>query len=324
MRAPEFWTGDRPLDRFLAAALAPAGWIHGATVAYKAAHAKPYRSRTKVICVGNLTAGGTGKTPVAIAIAKAVSTRGLRPFFLTRGYGGANRTAKQVDPETDDTANVGDEALLLAAAAPTVVSRQRASGARLAERSGADVIVMDDGHQNFSLAKDLSLVVIDAEQGFGNCQMIPAGPLRESVENGLTRADAAIIVGETEMILPHFSKPVLRAQLVSPDGDWVRGRRVVAFAGIGRPEKFFRTLRQAGADIVATNGFPDHHRYSAAELANLRNMADEKAAVLVTTEKDFVRLAPEERRSIHCLSVTARFEDDAALASLLDRVAAPM
>lgn len=323
MRAPEFWTGDRRLDRFLAAALAPIGRVYGATVAHKAARAKPYRSRTKVICVGNLTAGGTGKTPVAIAIAKALSARGMRPCFLTRGYGGAARTARLADPQTDDAASVGDEALLLAAAAPTVISRHRANGAMLAERSGADVIVMDDGHQNFSLAKDLSLVVIDAELGFGNCQMIPAGPLREPMENGLARADAAITVGETEMILPRFSKPVLRAQLVSADGDCVRGRRVIAFAGIGRPEKFFRTLRQAGADIVATRGFPDHHRYSAPEIANLRETADEKAAILVTTEKDFVRLAPDERHDIHFLSVTAMFEDDTALSRLLDRVTVP-
>jgi tetraacyldisaccharide 4'-kinase len=324
MRAPEFWTGARPLDRLLAAALAPVGQVYGATVAYKAAHAKPYRSREKVICVGNLTAGGTGKTPVAIAIAKAVFARGLRPFFLTRGYGGAADSAKLVDPEADNAASVGDEALLLAAVTPAVVSRQRATGAMLAERSGADVIVMDDGHQNFSLAKDLSLVVIDAEQGFGNDRLIPAGPLREPVKKGLNRADAVIVLGEAEMILPNFSKPVLRARLVSPDGDWVRGRRVVAFAGIGRPEKFFRTLRQAGADVVATTGFADHHRYSAAELRRLRKMADEKTAILVTTEKDFVRLAPDERRNIHALSVTARFEDENVLSRLLDGISAPV
>jgi tetraacyldisaccharide 4'-kinase len=322
MRAPEFWTGDRPFDRLLAAALAPVGRIYGATVTHKAAHARPYRSRAKVICVGNLTAGGTGKTPVAIAIAKTVIARGLRPFFLTRGYGGAADSAKLVDPETDNAAGVGDEALLLAAAAPTVVSRARANGATLAERSGANVIVMDDGHQNFSLAKDLSLVVIDVEQGFGNCRMIPAGPLREPVAKGLARADALVVLGEAEMVPPHFPKPVLRARLVGQNGEWVRGRRVVAFAGIGRPEKFFRTLRQAGADIVATNGFPDHHRYSAAELARLRKMADEKSAILVTTEKDFVRLAPNERRDIHIFSVTAQFEDHTALARLLDRMTA--
>lgn len=322
MRAPDFWTGGRPFDRLLAAALAPVGQVYGATVAYKAAHAKPHRLRAKVICVGNLTAGGTGKTPVAIAIAKAVLARGLRPFFLARGYGGAVDSAKLVDPEADDAASVGDEALLLAAAAPTVVSRQRANGAKLAEQSGADVIVMDDGHQNFSLAKDLSLVVVDAEQGFGNRHVIPAGPLREPVEKGLARADAVVVVGEAEMILPHFSKPVLRARLVSQNGEWMRGRRVVAFAGIGQPEKFFRTLRQAGTDLVATCGFPDHHRYSAAELANLRKLADEKTAILVTTEKDFVRLAPDERRDIHLFSVTARFEDDTALSRLLDRMTA--
>ncbi len=320
MRAPEFWTGRRPLDRLLANALAPAGRAYAATVAYKAARAKPYRSCVKVICVGNLTAGGTGKTPVAIAIANALSPRGIRPFFLTRGYGGANRTARPVDPQTDDAARVGDEALLLARAAPTVISQDRAAGAKLAEDRGADVIVMDDGHQNFSLAKDLSFVVIDTEQGFGNGRIIPAGPLRESVENGLARADAVILVGEKDRAIPGFSKPVLRAQLTTEYGGAVHGRRVVAFAGIGHPEKFFRTLRQAGADIVATTSFADHHRYKAHELANLRSLAVEKSALLVTTEKDFVRLAPEDRRDIQYLPVMATFEDETALAHLLERV----
>jgi tetraacyldisaccharide 4'-kinase len=320
MRAPEFWTKERPLDRTLTAVLAPAGWLYGATVAYKAAHARPYRARAKVICIGNLTAGGTGKTPVAIAIAQFLAARSVRPFFLTRGYGGANRTARLVDPQTDDAASVGDEALLLAAAAPTIVSPDRAAGARLAEGDNADVIVMDDGHQNFSLTKDLSFVVVDAEQGFGNGRLIPGGPLREPVAKGLARADAAIIVGKKEMTVPGFSRPVLRARVAPPCSEIMRGRRVVAFAGIGRPDKFFRTLRQADAHITATRSFSDHHRYTARELADLHNLADQKSAMLVTTEKDFVRLAPDERRDIQYLSVMAVFENETALAHMLERV----
>lgn len=321
MRAPEFWNRKRPTDRLLASALAPAGWIYGASVAYKAAHARPYRPSAKLICVGNLTAGGTGKTPVAIAVARTLAGRGMHPYFLTRGYGGANRAARVVNPRTDIAAEVGDEALLLATAAPVIVSRDRAEGARLAEQNGAEVIVMDDGHQNFSLAKDLSLVVVDAEQGFGNGRVIPAGPLREPVAQGLARADAMILMGDgtpAELDLP---RPILRARFEVSDAGGLRGQRVLAFAGIGHPKKFFRTLRGIGAEIVGTRSFPDHHRYSARELARLREHAQAKSALLVTTEKDFVRLAPSDRKDVLYLPVSAVFEDEDAFAHLLDRIA---
>ena len=180
---------------------------------------------------------------------------------------------------------------------------------------------MDDGHQNFSLAKDVSLVVVDTEQGFGNGRLIPAGPLRETVTQGLARADAIVLVGEATLTIPNLPKPILRVRLVSTDADRVRGRRVLAFAGIGHPEKFFRTLRQADAEIVTTRTFPDHHPYTAGELAGLHNMAQKKSAFLVTTEKDFVRLAPDERRDIHYLPVTAVFEHAEPLARLLDHIA---
>jgi tetraacyldisaccharide 4'-kinase len=216
---------------------------------------------------------------------------------------------------------VGDEALVLAAAAPVIVSRDRAAGAKLAESLGADVIVMDDGHQNFSLAKDLSLVIVDSETGFGNGHVLPAGPLREPVRRGLSRSDAVVTVGSGRAALPRMDKPVLRAHIVPVDVLRLDGQQVVAFAGIERPEKFFATLRKLGAEVADKQAFPDHHVYSHGELEQLRNKARVIRAILVTTEKDFVRLTPPQRRDIRYVPVRAAFEDTAALAALLDRIA---
>ncbi len=321
MRAPEFWTGNGLGAQLARAALAPLGWGYGATVVWKTARADPYRSKAKVICVGNLTVGGSGKTPVAIALARVLTERRQKPVILTRGYGGRIRGPAIVHPQSDSALDVGDEALVLASAAPVIVARDRAAGAKLAESLGADVIVMDDGHQNFSLAKDLSLVIVDSETGFGNGHMLPAGPLREPVGRGLTRADAIVTVGSGQPALPHVEKPVLRAHIVPVDVLRLEDRPVVAFAGIERPEKFFATLRKLGAEIADAQAFPDHHVYSHGELEQLRNMARIIRAVLVTTEKDFVRLTLAQRQNIRYLPVRAAFEDPAALAALLDRVA---
>jgi tetraacyldisaccharide 4'-kinase len=310
MRAPDFWRHDGPLARLLA----PLGRLYGASVARKAGTAHPARAGVPVICVGNLTAGGSGKTPVAIAIAGALIARGRTPFFLTRGYGGKQKTPLRVPPDAD-AARVGDEALLLAGAAPVIVAADRAAGARLAVREGADVIVMDDGHQNFSLAKDLSLVVVDGAAGFGNGRMIPAGPLRESVAQGLARADAVIVMGAGNPDLAGFAGPVLRAHLVT-DAASFAGRPVFAFAGIGRPEKFIESLRGAGVPVAGTRFFPDHHPYSAAEIAALKATG----LPLVTTEKDIVRLAPSARMGIAAVRAAVRFDDTAPLGGLLDRV----
>jgi tetraacyldisaccharide 4'-kinase len=313
MRAPEFW--DRPGG--MAALLAPLGQAYGASVAFKARHARPYRASAKVICVGNLTAGGSGKTPVALAIGVRLSGRGRKIFFLTRGYGG--RAAGPVQVGAGDSASrVGDEALLLAAVAPTIVAADRAQGARLADARGADVIVMDDGHQNFALAKDLSLVVVDGEKSFGNGRMIPAGPLREPVAQGLARADAVVVMGAGDPGLDNFQGLRVRARLVAQDGSF-QGQSVFAFAGIGRPEKFVASLSQTGAMVQGTQFFPDHHVFRKAEIAHLRRRAGE--ARLVTTEKDFVRLDPQDRLGIAVLKVHAVFDQDEALAALLDRIA---
>jgi len=312
MRAPDFWHRGSAIS----ALLAPMGALHGLSVAWKERHAKPYRAKAKVICVGNLTAGGSGKTPVALAVGARLQAKGRSVFFLTRGYGGSETGPVEVKPGAG-AAQMGDEALLLARMAPTIVAQDRAQGAALAESRGADVIVMDDGHQNFTLAKDLSLVVVDGENGFGNRRMIPAGPLRESVRQGLKRADAVIVMGYGNPDLEGYQGPVLNARLV-PEGDFLRGKRVFAFAGIGRPEKFMATLKITGALVMGTQYFGDHHPFQPADLAALRDRAG--GAQLVTTEKDYVRLAERDRAGIAVLKVHARFDDPAALDALLGRI----
>src|SRR3954468_20361740 len=260
MRAPDFWRRRGAA----ALALAPLGALYGFTVALKARSAKPFDPRLPVICVGNLTAGGSGKTPVAIAIAERLRAKGHKPFFLTRGYGGSER-GPVMALRAHSAAMMGDEALLLARAAPTIVAGDRAAGARLAKEKGATVLVMDDGHQNFSLRKNLSLVVVDAQTGFGNGFQIPAGPLREPVAQGVARADAAVLVGDGGPDLAAFRGPVLRAHLVT-DGGALVGRPVFAFAGIGRPEKFIASLEASGAKVIGSCFFADHHPYSEDEI----------------------------------------------------------
>ena len=308
MRAPDFWK-SRGLPALL---FSPLGMLYGLSVAWKAATARPYTCAVPVICVGNLTAGGSGKTPIAVAVAAMLQLRGAGDvFFLTRGYGGSAEGPLLVNRQP--LAMVGDEALMLARIAPTVMSKNRAAGAMFAIKQGASVIVMDDGHQNFTLAKTLSLVVVD---NLGNGLMIPAGPLRESVAQGLARADAVIAM-QDNLALGGFSGPVLRARLV-PDGARFSGEKVFAFAGIGRPEKFVTSLIEAGAIVTGTQFFPDHHPYSTAEIARLRTLAGD--AALVTTEKDFVRLNTEQRQGIAVLPVAAIFDQPALLDSLLATV----
>jgi tetraacyldisaccharide 4'-kinase len=321
MRAPEFWNGQDYTARFAVNALTPLGWLYGATTALKAARTVSYRSSAKVVCVGNLTAGGNGKTPVCIAIARALAARGKRTVALTRGYGGKLRGPAFVDIARDNAAETGDEALLLASATPTIVSRNRMHGAQLAEAHDAQTIVMDDGHQNFSLTKDLSIVVVDAETAFGNGHVLPAGPLREPVAQGLSRADAVVLVGDGLPHLNGFKGPILRVHLAAVDTLNIVGKRVLAFAGIGRPQKFFQTLKSLGAHLVETRKYADHHAYSASEIARLRARANAQSAMLMTTEKDFVRLTQSERENIGYLPVRAAFDDQVAFNALLDRVA---
>lgn len=321
MRAPDFWDEDRPTAKLVRNVLRPLAWAYGNSVAYKAAHSKPHRTAAKVVCVGNLTAGGSGKTPIAIALARALLSRNKKVSFLTRGYGGTERGPLWVDLARHSATDVGDEALLLANFAPVIVSSDRAAGARIADDQTVDIIVMDDGHQNFSVAKDLSIVVIDSDSGFGNGRVLPTGPLREPAEQGLARADAVIIVGDKPIEMPEFGDLTLRVRLSPAKDISLTGDRIVAFAGIGRPQKFFSTLRKLGADLVETHAFPDHHTYKRTELNRLHRRAATRNAILMTTEKDLVRLPPVERQDIRSLPIHAKFDDASTFSELLDKIA---
>ena len=308
MRAPAFWSEDSFISRLLS----PIGCAYGFAAAARSRRAKPARVNRPVICIGNLVAGGAGKTPIALAVAERLSTRGLKPHFLTRGYGGRIVGPHRVEPDQHRAADVGDEALLLAQRATTWISRDRAAGAQAAERDGADIIVMDDGLQNHGLVKDLSLVVIDGAYGIGNGRVMPAGPLREFWRDGLARADGIVVLGavsgKTAAILPD-SVPVFEASLV-PTRDFGKdGAAVVAFAGIGRPSKFFDTLSASGAQVIENRSFPDHHLYAKSEIAALKSLAARHGATLVTTEKDFIRLDPNAAAGIEAFPVLVQWRN---------------
>lgn len=325
MRAPDFWTRKDNLSRAISDALLPVAWGVGKITVWRANRHWRYRARARVICVGNLTVGGSGKTPVSIALTELLKKRNITPFLLTRGYGGRLRGPVRVDSKTHSARDVGDEPLILANAAPTVVSRDRAAGAEFADRHGADVIVMDDGHQNSQLRKHISFVVIDAQSGFGNRRVIPAGPLREPIKDGLKRADAIILVGGDENTrITGFAGKVFRAKLVPQDISELRDRPVIAFAGIGQPRKLLQSLREVGAQVKTMKKFPDHHVYSGREITALQRKAMEAGAILVTTEKDYVRLPPKRRRGITYLPVRAVFEDPEALQRFFDRFTIPV
>jgi tetraacyldisaccharide 4'-kinase len=296
----------------LASALSPLGAIYGSMAERKMAGVAPYRSRLPVICIGNFTAGGGGKTPTAIAVAKVLKEAGERPSFLTRGYGGKTQGPVLV-AKGQSAAEVGDETLLLAAHAPVVVSADRAAGARLIEGTDATVIVMDDGFQNPQLVKDFSLIVVDAATGLGNGLVMPAGPLRAPLDKQMPRADALLLIGDGGKTAPlakgfeAANKPVLKARM-APRGDprWLGILPVIGFAGIANPKKFYATLSQNGARLTGTRSFPDHHPYSERQAMRLLRWAREWNAMLVTTEKDWVRLPDDDGTELSELKFRSR------------------
>lgn len=318
MQAPEFWQRDGVVPRLLMPAAAV--WRAGAAVRQR--FTVPSRVGAPTICVGNAVAGGAGKTPVALAIAKALAARGAAPHFLTRGYGGSERGPLRVDPSVHDAGQVGDEALLLAAAAPAWIARNRAAGARAAAARGAGIVVMDDGLQNFGIAKDYALLVIDGGFGFGNGRIMPAGPLREPLRDVMQRVNAVVIVGEDRRNLgKDLRPPVLAARFVPlPGSESIAGRPVVAFAGIGRPEKFFETLAGMDCDLVSVRRFPDHHAYTADDVMRCVEAAAAAGAVAVTTEKDAVRLPPEARNMVEVLRVGLEWQSPAAFDRVVERM----
>ncbi|MEX2616946.1 MAG: tetraacyldisaccharide 4'-kinase [Alphaproteobacteria bacterium] len=320
MRAPEFWTRSGGPGLFLA----PLGCAFAAVSGLRRRLATPWRAPVPVICVGNLVAGGAGKTPVALGLGLLLRERGRDIHFLSRGHGGRLAGPVRVDPARHTAREVGDEPLLLAELAPCWVARDRVAGAKAAIAAGADVIVMDDGFQNNALAKSLSLLVIDGGYGFGNGRVMPAGPLREPVAGGLARADAAIVMTpDTRDVMASLANagvPVLQARLaVLPSAERLTGRKVVGFAGIGRPEKFFATLEELGCTLVARYGFADHHDYTPEEIMRIAETADAAGAVPVTTAKDYARLSPDARAMVETVGVTLEWRDQAEIDALLKR-----
>jgi tetraacyldisaccharide 4'-kinase len=318
---PDFWAEPGLLPTLLQ----PLAWGYAAAAAARRAWTRPWRAPVPVICVGNLVAGGAGKTPVALALARRLGAQGRAVHLVSRGYGGRLAGPLAVDGARHHAAEVGDEPLLLAEAAPCWVARDRVAGARAAIAAGARLLLLDDGFQNPSLAKDLSLVVVDGGYGFGNGRVLPAGPLREKLGAGLARADAVVLIdADRAGIAPRLAgKRVLRARLVAENAAEFAGREVVGFAGIGRPAKFFATLDAAGAKIVARHAFADHHPYGADEMRRLLAEAEGARALLVTTAKDAVRLPPEWRGRVGVLEVAVVFDDPPALDRLVESVVSP-
>lgn len=318
---PAWWyaSNSDPRSRLLV----PIGRLYGWIAERRYARTTPYRSRLGVVCIGNFTAGGTGKTPLGLMIAAACRARGQHPVFLTRGYGGRTKGPMLVDAERTTAEDAGDEPLLLARAAPTVVARDRAEGARFIEThiKGASLIIMDDGLQNAALAKDLTIAVIDGTRGIGNGEVIPAGPLRAPIPFQLDLVDAIVVNGAiaaeaaaartAPSVFDHlrlqFQGPVLAASIVpASDCGWLGDGPLVAFAGIGNPERFFATLRGLGARVADAVAFPDHHVFRDAEARDLMRRATDLGARLVTTEKDMARLAAGGGPECRALALAAR------------------
>lgn len=319
MHAPDFWQTDNVISR----ALSPLSLLWRAGAAWRKATTPALHPGCKVICLGNFTVGGAGKTPSAQALFGILTGLGHNPHFLSRGYGGTQQGPHRVDLSHDSASDVGDEPLLLARTGPAWVSRNRAAGAEAIKAAGADVIIMDDGLQNPSVIKDLGIVVIDGATGFGNGRVLPAGPLRETIKSGFSRVRAAIIIGDDKTGLatqmPHHVS-VFKACIRPENAYEFAGQKVAAFAGIGRPEKFYQSLRDCGAEIALARDFPDHHLFKPHELAALRADAQKDGAMLVTTEKDLVRLPFADQTGIRTLRIALEFDDLPGMTQMIETV----
>lgn len=332
MREPGFWYGPSSPMSWL---LWPVSAVYGAVAARRMAR-PGVRAGVPVVCVGNYHLGGAGKTPVTLALAQMLRAMGERPVVVSRGYGGSLEGPVEVDARRHMAAEVGDEPLMMAERVPVVVARDRAAGAMLARERGASVVLLDDGLQNPALVKDVTLAVVDGTRALGNGHVFPAGPLRAPLPPQLACTDVLIVVGagraadELTRTVAARGGLVLRANFVAdPQAvERLQGRRVLAFAGIGDPQRFFATLRANDIDVAETKAFADHHAYAPYEITDLRARAAAQNLTLVTTEKDMARIASEPRLSRHRaevlpFKVTLQIENESALRSLLtDRLAA--
>lgn len=318
LETPAFWYRK---DSAATAMLTPLSAIYLAGHRLRQKLARPYRSSLPVLCVGNIVAGGSGKTPAVLALLDVIRNGGMAkdPCILTRGYGGKLKGPTQTDPQIHNFRDVGDEALLLARQAPVLVSADRAAGARAAELQGADLILMDDGFQNPGLVKTCSFLVVDSMSEFGNGCLLPAGPLREPLSEALARANGCILVGDGPVPKELADTPVFRAHITAHIKDSCFSGDFFAFAGLGRPEKFKKTLEDSGVHVTGWKSFADHHPYTEKDMRTLTALAANKNAQLLTTEKDLVRIPETFRDRVRAFPIAMVFEDSEGIRDFLSR-----
>lgn len=319
MKTPKYWQSNSEISKILQ----PLGKIYAMLTWLRIKIIKPKKVDIPVICIGNITAGGTGKTPVAISLAKMLINDVYHPFFVTRGYGGRLQNVV-VNNKKHLAKDVGDEPLLLSKQAPVVVNANRYQGAQLALKNGADMIIMDDGFQNPKLYKDLSFLVFDGNYGVGNGKIIPAGPLRETFEQGIKRADALLILGKDKHNLSKKSgKKVFFGHIETNNTVVATNKDVLAFAGIGHPQKFYHSLKEIGFNVVKTIDFPDHHFYTRSELQSIIDQAKKLNAEIYTTGKDYVKIPNSLQAQIKVLEITVVWENPDELMKFIKSKIAP-
>jgi tetraacyldisaccharide 4'-kinase len=309
METPKFWIKKYSIASIL---LIPIAWAYYAISLLIRSKQRPYKSSIPIICVGNITVGGAGKTPVALAIAKYLQESGKTIIFVSRGYGGSITEATTVNTEMHSALEVGDEPLLLARTAPVIISRDRVAAIKLAEKQNPDYIIMDDGMQNDFVHKDMTFMVVNGKYKFGNNRLFPAGPLRETFLHAKPNVDAIICIGKNNLDIDFA--PIIQAQLTTVNHEELKKeigeRSVIAFAGIAHPEKFFDSVKELGVNIYETINFPDHYNYQEKDLDGLAQLTTDNNVVLLTTEKDLVRISNIYARQILSLKVEIKLPDN--------------
>ena len=321
LKAPKFWYLKR--DTFLSRFLYPLSLLFRLATKIRNISSQTNSFTFPVICIGNLVVGGAGKTPVAIKIGELLKISGYNPHFISKGYTGILKRSTLVET-WHSPKSVGDESLLLSQTAPTWIGKDRINSIRLAKNMGADCIIMDDGFQNPTIHKDFSIIVINASQEFGNKRVMPAGPLRESIKAGLSRTNLIIVIGEiTNSLQKHIPDhiPIIEAKFkINNENKVFKGQKIIAFAGIAYPEKFFTSLMEQGAKIIKEITYPDHHIYDENDLLSLAEIANKNQSILVSTQKDFVRIPKSYRALVNTLEGKISFEKEDIIKEILTNI----